>query len=235
MNIVQRILLGSVAAALSTSLWAIPVTVNVVGADFNDVVGGTQINFIDTDGVAGNEEVRWGSPAYYRQSGYRFDASAPPAFTVETDTLFSLGDFTHFNFPIYAGTSISSVGLDITAELTVDGVTVGEGPFVFSFLHNETPNSCYGASCANDIVSFDNLVSSDTFSVNGTDYTLDLLGFMQNGVLTEFFSTVEHKVNTAELIATFSAVTPKVSVPEPGTLLLFGAALAGLGFARRRA
>jgi hypothetical protein len=235
MKPIRHLLAGAAALALAAQAAAVPVTISVVGADFNDVVGGTNVNFTNSDGIAGNEEVRWGTPAEGGQSGYRFDSAAPPAFVVETGTQFSLGDFTHFNFPIVAGTSISGLSLDIMADLEVEGNPVSEGPFVFSFLHNETTNGCSPLpTCANDIVSFSNLVSSDSFNVNGVDYTLTLLGFMQGGVFTEFFSTIENQANTAQLIASFTAVLPPVTVPEPGTLLLFGAALAGLGMARRR-
>lgn len=239
MKPIRHLLAGAAALALALAAQAaaVPVTISVVGADFNDVVGGTNVNFTNSDGIAGNEEVRWGTPAeagQTGQSGYRFDSAAPPAFVVETGTQFSLGDFTHFNFPIASGTSISGLDLDIMADLEVEGNPVSEGPFVFSFLHNETTNGCSPLpTCANDIVSFSNLVSSDSFNVNGVDYTLTLLGFMQGGVFTEFFSTIENQTNTAQLIASFTAVLP-VSVPEPATLLLFGAALAGLGMARRR-
>ena len=91
----------------STSTYSLPITINSVGADWTEVVGGAEtVNFFNTDDIEGNEEIRWGTPAETEQSGYRFDSAAPPAFTVETGEVFTLGDFTHTNQPIWDSITI---------------------------------------------------------------------------------------------------------------------------------
>lgn len=217
----------------SSPLYALPVTVLTVGADWTNVQDEfSTVTYYDTDGIAGNEEIRWGDPATDQgQSGYRFDGAAPPEFTVETGDVFSLGDFTHTNQPVWG--SITGAQLDITMDLMIGGVALGEGPFSFSFLHEETTNACdtvANPDCANDLVSFSHLATSDTFMIDGVEYTLDLIGFSVNDVFMTEFSTIEGQSNTAQLLATFTTAS---AVPAPPAMLLMALGLIGVAFSRR--
>ena len=218
----------------SSPLYALPVTVLTVGADWTNVQGDAGfedfVGYFDTDGVAGNEEIRFGNPASNAgQSGYRFDGAAPASFIVETGDIFSLGDFTHTNQPVW--NSITGAQLNITTDLMIGGALLGEGPFSFSFLHNETINACdTSPTCSNDIVSFASLTTSDSFFVDGIEYTLDLIGFSVDGVFTTEFSTVEGQINTAQLLGTFVATE---SVPAPPAVVLLALGLIGVALSRR--
>lgn len=199
----------------------------------------------------GTDSIRWGTDAGYGQSGYDFDA-APTSFDAAPDTGFSLGTFTHLNFPV-RDTVLSSV--DLAVNFTIQGLT-STITSVFSFDHLETPNylnskwqpkaaTCADGNangtgvnlngCADRVSATTNLGSSQTFTIGSTTYVLDIMGFMKNGTLLTDFWTLERQTNSAELWGVFRTVSvqPPSEVPLPASGLLLLGGLAGL-FAKRR-
>lgn len=190
----------------------------------------TSVTGTDRASGIGTNEIRWGRPTTGDQSGYRFDGFAPPAFSVDIGEVFSLGNFTHFNEPIRRF-SITGARLETTIDLNIDGTPINDLNFVYDFLHNETTNSapCLpgSVSVCDDLVQIvNNEPLSDSFRINGIDYTVRILGFEVNNQLFEEFLTEEDKTNVATLKAVITA--REVPVPEPGTYLLLTLFLGGV-------
>ena len=182
--------------------------------------------------------VSWGTPydgtergnPNGRQSGYSFVGAA--AGEIKKDTDFDLGTFTHNNFVINAGTSITSARLGVAISLVIGGTTQVVHT-AFNFLHDETLNYPIGggacanggangagvnlAGCADSVQIEGNRNSDQTFVIDGFEYILKITGFTVAGQLFSEFWTTEGQANSAVLRAHFTLVGPIDSGPGPGT------------------
>ena len=156
-----------------------------------------------------------------KQSGYSFVGAA--AGTIQTDTDFDLGTFTHNNFVINAGTSIERAGLSIGINLMIGNVSKLVTT-AFSFNHWETMN--YGesnglcanggglksgvnaAGCADRVTIADNADQQQSFEIDGFLYILNITGFTVAGQLFSEFWTMEDAANSAILKGRFTLVGP---------------------------
>src|SRR5690606_40393286 len=75
-----------------TTLFDLPVTLNMVGASWENVQGE---NVTDNVTGVGTNEIRWGARTDKNKSGYRFDAADNLPLTFESGDYFTLGTFTH--------------------------------------------------------------------------------------------------------------------------------------------
>lgn len=197
------------------------------------------------DGI-GTKEIRWGRPAEQRQSGYNFASSETP-FSVEDQSEFVIGTFTHENFPVFDQ-------LLEAANLAVQFAIVGvDRPITstFAFVHQETFNNPVGgacadggangtgvnlAGCADKVTATLNREQSESFDIGGVTYVLDILGFQRQGETLTDFWTQESQSNSADLVAVFrveeGVPVPEVPLPASGILILMG--LSTLVLVRRR-
>lgn len=183
--------------------------------------------------------IRWGSPATTNgKSGYDFTSAVTP-FDVNlvangVSAFFTLGEFAHLNQPIFAsGGSITSVDLNVIYGVAINGSSMGMFNSVFSFVHDETPNSgpcLFGTAaqnangCSDKVIATLNTGASQAFNVGGVDYFLNVSGFEVGGVPTSEFITIEGANNLAQLNASIASRSAVAGVPEPETwaLLLLG-------------
>ena len=205
---------------------------------WQNAVGGGWTTFIDNDPNPGTDRLRWGLPItlFGPQSGYDWNSKNTP-FDVTTDTKFSLGEFTHHNNPITAGTALTSVDLAFAVGNFENPTNLSA---TFKFTHDETPNNkpCGfpSQSTCDDFVEITNTFFNAAIVDNGgKSYYFTLLGFStDNGQTTStVFQTREGKENTAKLYAIITSAP--ISTPDGGaTVALLGGALMGLGVLRRR-
>ncbi|WP_322003428.1 THxN family PEP-CTERM protein [Marinobacter alexandrii] len=235
----------SMTVLISTLFFAMPAssvaihTTDVSGIWTAATPGSPSVSGIGTD------TIKWGVPTYRNgQSGYHFEGYAPPSFEIEENTMFALGKFLHFNYPI-TGASLQTASLHVSTTLLINGVSKTIDS-VFDFEHWETLNHPIGEICANgaangvglnyfgcaDRVTFSrNEGASEEFVVGNMAYYLDISGFFYNRELATEFWTKEKRENEAFLGGLIKTRTFQVT--EPSTLALFGLALLGFG-ARRR-
>jgi hypothetical protein len=228
----KKFLLFLFVVALSFGIMGVAnaLTLSAVDGAWSGAVGGTYVNY--PVGVAvsyGNgleDQVRWGTSTGEGQSGLGFTGVAPPDSTFGIGDAFEIGQLRHFNNPISGGTAASAV--DLTIYLTFTD-PAGLGNFFFNFTIDETPNN---VGTGNDFIDFPSAFSDDTFMYGGVEYTLELLGFGESAdnILDEF----ESPEGTTNATLLWGRITTPPSVPEPGTMLLFGVGLLGLvGFRRK--
>lgn len=242
----KRHILAACAACLGSAavLEAATLTIEPVGGVWSS---STSADGGAIDGV-GSGSLAWGTPGFTRQSGYRFEGRG--GFSAQSGQSFSIGTFTHENFPIY-GKGLSSASLQVSFQIA--GLT-GPVSSTFSFMHTETSNgeaTCADggqngvgvnlAGCADRVGLAMNDGLTQRFEMGGMSYTLEVLGFQHDGAFVETLWTEEDNAKEAELIARFTAqalpqkpippvaAPPVPEVPLAGSGLFFATFLLGLG------
>lgn len=178
-----------------------------------------------TTGV-GTSNFTWGSgfpPSSLGYTGSLFDVN-------ENDS-FMFGSLNYYNGAIASGTGANSIDLSIVLDF------ISPSGFSESFTYDlgliNTPNSSDPNASA-DIVSFDNTVPSNIFSLVGVDYTLEFLGFGtlsgSGFTIEDSFLVLENASASVDLVGRITSV----SVSEPQTTLLLLLGLAGIAMATRK-
>ena len=202
--------------------------IDLIDGDWANGAPSEKVTIVNSGDSGGLSTARWGRGG--NQSGYDFLSAT--AFDAPTNgSAFLLGTFTHQNYPISAGTSISSIDLDLTLGNIFDLSTT------FYFTHNETPN-IGNPDMNRDIITLENPTLNAVLSdLDGTNYYFNLIGFSQDGGdnISSLFKTYEGQGNTAGLYAMITSEPINNPVPEPSTVFLLGFGLLGfVGVSKKR-
>lgn len=145
-------------------------------------------------------------------------------FDTEANTQFAVANLTYTNGITITGSTVSSVPLDLTLTFTQPSGL--EETFEFTFDFNFTPNTTGDPVLDADELNIANVFSTTNFNIDGTIFTLRLLGFSSDGgnTIGSTFILPEDATTQSSLFAT---ITESVPVPEPssilGTLVVGGA------------
>ncbi len=120
---------------------------------------------------------------------------------------FVLGTFTHNNFPIQINRTSFTVKLAVNVAFDEGSLNRN---FNFSFNHLETPNRGSARQQADRVI-LSSMQSTETITIDGEDYAVEIVGFKQNGEVVHEFLSFENAANSAVIVAKLVLI-PK---PEP--------------------
>ncbi|UJF22612.1 VCBS domain-containing protein [Shewanella sp. OMA3-2] len=197
---------ASIATNDTVSLTVIQDSFAIIGgvqAEWKTVTGGTGVRRFDGDVGSGGEDndsaldqVRWGT-TNGAQSGYGFmdnDAELNGEVTLNQDIV--LGTFTHYNYPISSGSSITAATMDVVFNVIDSFGNVTAVTLKLNFSHNETPNN---GPDPRDIVTIGQ--TNVTFNYEGDVYTIQVIGFRDNnGNVVSSIYTDENASTSYDLV-----------------------------------
>lgn len=227
---IPRLVLGGLLIAMSASqAGAEFVTGSATGLFQNPTPPNTTFSGV------GTAQFTWGAPGFFGTSPNRLSFEGA-SFDASEGAEFTLGRVTYYNAPTFVGTTPSSV--DLILDLTLTGpvalvTTIEVRLGLFSTLNDsDEPDP-----------DADFVVASTTpftlFTVNGRDYTFELVGFDNVGgagslVGRDTLRLGEEMEMDADLVARVSTVAQVI--PEPASIAMLGMGMSGVlfGWLRRR-
>jgi hypothetical protein len=246
MNFIQTPAKGIAAAVMlgllsTTAANASQLNFTNLTAAWIDPVGGDIVSNNSPTSSTVTATINWGDSGGVSGYDFTFLADPVPNPAATADNPFNFGTFVHRNQPITAGTAITSVTLRLSGDIFIDSNFVENTTYDFLFTHDETPNTpgpCpYGdGTPCGDGVTVSALSTNDTFTLNGVEYTLSILGFIPEGGSTPstFFFSDEELDNSATLQAVFTEFVPPNVIPLPAAAWMLLAGIGGLAAVGRR-
>lgn len=159
----------------------------------------------------------WGKPVRksYEPNGLIFTGGG---FAEEIGKPFEVGKLNYYNGSIFVNTAVESVPLKI--ELDLDSPTDRSTTFTFDLdLDTTDDRGKTDDDAKSDFVYFPDVLPSQTFTYDGTKYTLELVGFSKDEgkTLENRFRVRERQGDLASLFAKITKAPPKLADLEDPT------------------
>lgn len=167
-----------------------------------------------------NNRLTWGIPSPGNLTSYvQFDGGN---FITGTDSLFKIGELSYRNGSTYVYSNFDGdFPLNLNLSLTLPFRNNETFNFLFDILNR--PNTTGDPVLDGDILRFATAgVSDHKFNYQGTNYTLQLIGFStdEGQTILNEFNSPERSTTKASLYGTIVAANT-VSVPEPVSVISF--------------
>ncbi|WP_349237392.1 choice-of-anchor K domain-containing protein [Aeromonas sp. SrichE-2G] len=168
-----------------------------IEASWVSAIGGKNLDYFDSsDNDSAKDQIRWGGKNDTK-SGYGFvDNDAALNGQIPLNEEIKLGTFTHYNYPVSSGTSITGVTMQATFSVTDASGKVTPVTVTINFSHNETPNNW---ADSRDMITIGTTTAS--FNFEGKVYSFEVLGFRDaSGNVVKTIYTNENASNSFDLI-----------------------------------
>jgi hypothetical protein len=139
--------------------------------------------------------------------------------TEDIGSLFKVGDLEYYNGKVEEGTNIVSVPLSL--NLSFINPSNFNQVFNFNFQLENTTNSGEDPLDDADTVYVNGNFDTRSFTFDGNEYQLSLIGFSQDNGNTSIsnFRVLEDKSMRPGLYARINRVTPRETIPEPASVV----------------
>lgn len=198
-------LLGTAQIATAASFeGAATATFGTPSPDF-----GVQFTGVGTNEFSTGESFAGSSSNIYSVDGLNFSTTE--------DSQFAIADLSYTNGQTTLGSTVNTVPLDLTLDFTnPSGLSE---TFTYTFDFNFTPNNTGNPVLDGDTLSVTDVFSNTSFDVGGESFTLEILGFSNDGGATigNVFNLPEDDTTTAQLIGQITTPPTPVTPPTPDT------------------
>lgn len=162
---------------------------------------------------AGTSTLSWGDPDNFGTGANVLEFMTNPFEDIGLNSLFKIGDLRHFNGTVLLGTSVEQVSLDLDLSTPL---SLSE-PFTIDFTLGNTLNTSSNPEDNADSVGFKISDTPRSFSVDGSDYRIALMGFSEDGgtSIVDKISTLEGESSILSLYARITEVPQTTSPPIP--------------------